>query len=76
MRSFSTASYTESCGAFIQPAFTCSKLTTETVEQGVKCSKLTIKTLEQSHSRRSGVFIVKIDQVNAGRECCYLIGFY
>ena len=30
------------------PAFTCSKLTIETPEQGVKyCSKLTIKTSER-----------------------------
>ena len=42
------------------PALTCSKLTIETLEQGVKiCSKLTIKTPE----RRSGVFIVNFDNI-------------
>ena len=32
-----------------QPAITCSKLTKETLEQGVKCSKLAIKTPERRH---------------------------
>ena len=30
-----------------KPTFTCSMLTIETLEQGVKCLKLTIKTPEQ-----------------------------
>ena len=34
-----------------QPAFTCTKLTIETLEEGVKCSKLTIKTPERRHWR-------------------------
>ena len=39
-----------------QPAFTCSKLTIETLEQGVEiCSKLTIKT--------PGVFIVNFEHI-------------
>ena len=46
-----------------QPAITCSKLTTEPLEQGVKCSKLTIKTPERSHWRRSGVFIVNFEHI-------------
>ena len=31
------------------PAFVCSKLATETLEQSVKCSKLTIKTPGRRH---------------------------
>ena len=38
------------------PAITCSKLTIETLEQDVK----------YVHWRRSGVFIVNSEQVNAG----------
>ena len=41
-----------------QLAITCSELTKETLEQGVKCAKLAIKTPERRHWRHSGVFIV------------------
>ena len=47
-----------------QPAITCSKLTIETLEQGVKCPKLTIKISEQSHWRCSGVFIVNFEHIS------------
>ena len=40
-----------------QPAFTCSKLTTETLEQGVKLTP------------SSTLCIVNFEQVNAGWEC-------
>ena len=39
-----------------QPVFTCSKLTTETLEQGVKYVHL-------CHWRRSGVFIVNFEHI-------------
>ena len=45
-------------------AITCSKLTIETLDQGVKCSKLTIKTPQRRHSRRSGVFIVNFEHIS------------
>ena len=48
-----------------QSVIACSKLTIETLEQGVKCSELTIKTPERCQRRRSGVFIVNFEQVNA-----------
>ena len=45
-----------------QPAIACSKLTIETLEQGVKyVQKLTIKTPER---RRSGVFIVNFEHIS------------
>ena len=48
-----------------QPAFTCSKLTIETLEQGVKiCSKLTIKKPERRQWSRSGVFIVNFEHIS------------
>ena len=47
-----------------QPAITCSKLTIETLEQGVICSKLTIKTHVRRHWRHSGVFIVNFKQIS------------
>ena len=51
-----------------QPAFTCSKLTIETLEQGLGtrkiCSKLTIKIPEQPQWRRSGIFIVNFEHVS------------
>ena len=47
-----------------QPAITCSKLTTETLEQDVKyVQKLTIKTY---FTPCSNVFIVNFEQANAG----------
>ena len=39
-----------------RPAITCSKLTIETLEQGVK--------YEQPHWRRSGVFIVTFEHIS------------
>ena len=48
-----------------QPAFTCSKLTTEILEQGVEiCSKLTIKTPERNRWRRFGVFFVNFENIS------------
>ena len=50
-----------------QSGFTCSKVTIETLEQGVKiCSKLTIKTPERRQWHRSVVFIVNFEHVIAG----------
>ena len=42
----------------------CSKLTVETLEQGVKYSKLTIETPERRHWRRSGVFRVNFGHIS------------
>ena len=48
-----------------QPVINFSKLTVETLEEGVKLySKLTIKTPEQRHWRRSGVFIVNFEHIS------------
>ena len=48
-----------------QPAFTCSKLTTERLEQGVEtCSKLTIKTPERNRWRRFGIFFVNFENIS------------
>ena len=49
-----------------QPAFTCSRLTIETLEQSVNYvqSKLTIKTPERRHWRRVGVFIVNVEHIS------------
>ena len=47
-----------------QPAITCSKLTTETLEQGEICSKLTIKMPERRYWRRSGIFIVNFEHIS------------
>ena len=45
-----------------QPAFTCSTLTIETLEQRCEiCSKLTIKIPERRQWRRFGVFIVNFE---------------
>ena len=45
-----------------QPAMTCSKLTIETLKQGVEiCSSLTVKTPERRQRQGSGVFIVKLE---------------
>ena len=51
-------------------AFTCSKLTIETLKEGgcEICSKLTIKTPELCQWCRSGVFIVNFKHVIAGWE--------
>ena len=50
-----------------QPAFTCSKLTMETLEHGVKiCSTLTIKTPERIYWHRSAVFIINFEHVITG----------
>ena len=52
-------------------AFTSSKLTMETLEQGVKIySKLTIKTPERRQGHRSVVFIVNFEHVIAGWVIC------
>ena len=45
-----------------QPAFTCSKLTIKPPEQCVK--KLGIKTRERHQLRRSGVFVVDLEQIS------------
>ena len=42
------------------------KVNKKTRTRGEICSKLTIKTLERRQWRRSGVFIVNFEQVNAG----------
>ena len=48
-----------------QPAITCSKLTIETLEQGVKyVKKLTVKTPKRRHWRRSGVLIVNFEHIS------------
>ena len=54
-----------------QPAFTCSKLTTEALEQRCEiCSKLTIKTPKRRYwrrfgvLRRFGVFIVNFEHIS------------
>ena len=48
-----------------QPAFTCSKLTTERLEQGAEiCSKLTMKTPERNQWRRFGVFFVNFENIS------------
>ena len=48
-----------------QPVFTCSKLTTETLEQRCEiCSKLTIKTPKRRQWRRFGVFIVNFEHIS------------
>ena len=48
-----------------QSAITCSKLTIETLEQGVKyVLKLMIKTPERRHWRRSGIFIVNFEHIS------------
>ena len=45
-----------------QPAFTCSKLTIETLGQRCEiCSKLTIKTPKRRQWRRFGIFIVSCE---------------
>ena len=47
-----------------QSAFTWSKLTIETLENGCEvCSKLTIKTPERRHWHRSSVFIVNYEHI-------------
>ena len=51
---------TYQCFKKCQPTILCSKLTTETLEQGVN-SKLTLKTPKQHHWRRSGFFIVNFE---------------
>ena len=48
-----------------QPAFTCSKLTTENTKTRYEiCSKLTINRLEQRQWRRSGVFVVNFEHIS------------
>ena len=53
-------------GWIIQPVITCSKLTIETLKQGMKCSKLTIKTIEQRQyfTPRSSISVANFEQVN------------
>ena len=47
-----------------QPAFTCSKLTIETLEQRCEiCSKLTIKPPKRHQRRRFGGFIVNFEHI-------------
>ena len=48
-----------------KPAFTCSKLARETLEQRFEiCLKLTIKTPKRRHWRRFGVFIVNFEHIS------------
>ena len=48
-----------------QPAFNCSKLTVETLEQRCEtCSKLTIKTPKRRQWRCSGIFIVNFEHIS------------
>ena len=48
-----------------QPAFACSKLAIETLEQGVKyVQKLTIKTPERHYWRRFGDIIVNFEHIS------------
>ena len=48
-----------------QPAFTCSKLTKETLEKSCEiCSKLTIKTPQRRQLHRFGVFIVNFEHIS------------
>ena len=51
---------------WIQPAFTCSKVTIHrnTRPKSEICSKLTIKTLKRCHWSRSGVFIVNFEYIS------------
>ena len=44
------------------PTITCSKLTLETLEQGVKYVQ-TIKTPERRQCRRSGAFTVNLERI-------------
>ena len=55
------------------PVFSCSKLTIETLEQGLKCLNLTIKTPERHHWHHSGVFIVDFEHIShlVLRFCSY-----
>ena len=71
----------------VQPAFTCSKFTIETLEQKCEiCSKLTIKTPKRRQWSCFGVFnvnfehishlfssvsIVNFEHVIAGWDCCF-----
>ena len=48
-----------------QMAFTCSKLTIETLEQRYEiCTKLTIKPPKRRHWRRFGGFIVNFEHIS------------
>ena len=49
--------------ACTQPTITCSKLTTETVQQGVKYIQ-TIKTPKRCQWRRSGALIVNFEYIS------------
>ena len=51
-------------GITTQSAFTRSKLTIETLEQGKICLKLTIKIPERRYCLRSGVFIVNFEHIS------------
>ena len=59
------ANYQGNSNATTQPTFTCSKLTIEILEQGVKyVQKLTMKTPERHHWRCSGFFIVNFECIS------------
>ena len=48
-----------------QPTFTCSKLTIETLKQGVNhVHKLTIKTPERVRERYSSTFLVNFERIS------------
>ena len=48
---------------YTKPTITCSKLTIETLKQGVKYVQLIIKTPERRHWSRFGVFIVNFEYI-------------
>ena len=57
--------YLEFTAAFNPVDITCSKLTIEILEQGVKyVQKVTIKTPERRQWRCSGVFIVNFEHIS------------
>ena len=57
-----------------QPVTTCSKLTIETLKQGLKCvPKLSIKTSERRKWRHSGVFIVNFEHIYSNLLLVFLV---
>ena len=59
-----------------QSAFTCSKLTIETLEQRCEiCSKLTIKTPKRRQRRCFGVFIVNFKHISHFCSSAFIVNF-
>ena len=59
-----------------QPAFTCSKLTIETLEQRCKiCSKLTIKPPKRRQWRHFGGFIANFEHIPHLCPCFSIVNF-